>query len=70
MNDNLDLYESEALYKACKRFCDTWKFGKECSNRKGMYCFVEGIEEDLKWNVEDIIKEIGIHSCPFLNKEE
>ena len=66
--EQLSLHELEQLYDVCKRFCDTWEFGKECNNRKGMYTFLEGIEIDLNQQKEDIIKELGITYCPFTKK--
>jgi len=70
MGESLDLFESEDLYKACKRFVETWEFGKECNNRKGMYTFLEGIEIDLASQKNDIIRELGIQSCPFIDGEK
>ena len=58
MDERLDLWDSEELYKKCKQFCDTWEFGKECNNRKGMYDFLEGIEMDL-YNQKKMVLCIG-----------
>jgi len=70
MDERLDLWDSEELYKKCKQFCDTWEFGKECNNRKGMYEFLEGIEMDLYNQKNDIINELGITDCPFHNRDD
>lgn len=65
MSKKLTLYDAEGIYKACKQFVETYEFGKQCDNRKGMYQFLDGIELDLASDLDRIIKEIGLNGCPF-----
>ena len=65
MSEELDLYDAGGIYKACKKFVETYEFGKQCENRKGMYEFLEEIEFDLASDLDRIIKEIGLNGCPF-----
>lgn len=69
-NRELDLHDAEELYKACKTFTATYEFGQQCSDRKGMYQYLEGIQMDLKDQREKIIQTLGIDCCPFIKQGE